>query len=298
VAPNPLNPLIGGLSREWLQTLPNGVVENTASLPLVAIATVGIAAWRSGFVLPRLWTWLLVSSAALALGPFLHVGGINTHVPGPWMLMRYVPLIGSARMPGRLAVVVALAVAMLFALATVHVLARQKRRGTFLAVLGALLLFELSPLPRRLYGTDVPAVYGTIKDDGHEVRVLELPFGIRDGVLAIGGFDPAVQFYQTFHEKPIFGGYISRLPAAVIEEHRRHPVLRTLLALSGDSAAESDRPSGQDARAAARDLRVGYVVMETGRVSPQLRAFAVETFGLVKVAEAGGRELYQPSPAQ
>jgi hypothetical protein len=295
VAPNPMNPLIGGLSREWLQTLPNGVVENTASLPIVAIATVAIAAWRSGFVLPRLWAWLLASSAALALGPFLHIGGINTHVPGPWMLMRYVPLIGSARMPGRLAVVVALAVAMLFAFATVHLLTRQKRRGTVLAVLGALLLFELSPLPRRVYGTDVPAVYDTIREDGREVRVLELPFGIRDGVLAIGGFDPAVQYFQTFHEKPIFGGYISRLPAAVIEEHRRNPVLRTLLSLSVDGGAEAERPSPAKAREAALDLRVGYVVMESGRVSPQLRAFAVETFGLIKIEEAEGRELFRPS---
>jgi hypothetical protein len=298
VTPNPMNPLIGGLSHQWLQTLPNGVVENTASLPIVAIATVGIAAWRSGFVLPRLWLWLLASCAALALGPFLHVGGINTYVPGPWILVRYVPFLGSARMPGRLAVVVALALAMLFALATVHLLARLRRRRTALVVLGTLLLFELSPLPRRLYGTDVPAVYDTIRDDEREVRVLELPFGIRDGVLAIGGFDPAVQFYQAFHEKPIFGGYISRLPAAVIEEHRRNPVLRTLLALSGDAVAGPERPPGPEARAAARDLRVGYVVMESGRVSQQLRAFAVETFGLVKVAEAGGRELYRPSPAQ
>ena len=297
VAPNPVNRLIGGLSREWLQTLPNGVVENTASLPIIAIVTVAIAAWRSGFVLPRFWTWLLASSAALALGPFLHVGGINTYVPGPWMLMRYVPFVGSARMPGRLAVVVVLAAAMLFALATVHLLTRQRRPGTVLAVLGALLLFELSPLPRRLYATDVPAIYDTIRDDSREVRVLELPFGIRDGVLAIGGFDPAVQFYQAFHEKPILGGYISRLPAAVIEEHRRNPVLRTLLTLSGDAVGRPEPPSGPEARAAARDLRVGYVVMESGRVSPQLRAFAVETFGLVKVAEADGRELYRPSRA-
>jgi hypothetical protein len=298
VAPNPLNPLIGGLSRDWLQTLPNGVVENTASLPIVAIATVGFAVWQSGFVLPRLWTWLLVSSSALALGPFVHLGGVNTHVPGPWMAVRYVPFIGSARMPGRLAVVVTLAAAMLLALATVHLLERQRRRGTVLVVLGALLLLELSPLPRRLHGADVPAVYDAIRDEGREVRVLELPFGIRDGVLAIGGFDPAVQFYQTFHGKPIFGGYISQLPAAVIEEHRRHPVLRTLLALSGNSVVEPERPVSAQVREAARDLRVGYVVMESGRVSPQLRAFAVEAFGLVKVAEAGGRELYRPSPAQ
>ena len=71
--------------------------------------------WRAGYRPRAGWIWLTAGFAALALGPFIHVAGINTHVPGPWALLRYVPLVGAARTPTRFAVVAALGVAMLLA---------------------------------------------------------------------------------------------------------------------------------------------------------------------------------------
>ena len=58
---------------------------------------------------------LTVGFAALSLGPFIHVAGVNTYVPGPWALLRYVPLFGIARTPTRFAVVAALGLAILLA---------------------------------------------------------------------------------------------------------------------------------------------------------------------------------------
>ena len=60
---------------------------------------------------PRLWGGLALIFGALALGPFVHVAGINTHVPGPWAFLRYVPVIGLARTPSRFSIVLMLAVA-------------------------------------------------------------------------------------------------------------------------------------------------------------------------------------------
>ena len=42
---------------------------------------------------------MIVVFGLLALGPFVHVAGINTYVPGPWALLRYVPLIGLVHTP-------------------------------------------------------------------------------------------------------------------------------------------------------------------------------------------------------
>ena len=42
---------------------------------------------------------------------------MNTHVPGPWAFLRYVPVIGLARTPSRFSIVFMLALAVLFAAA-------------------------------------------------------------------------------------------------------------------------------------------------------------------------------------
>ena len=60
------------------------------------------------------WGAFALVFGALALGPFVHVAGINTHIPGPWSLLRYVPVIGLARTPSRFSIVAMLMVAILF----------------------------------------------------------------------------------------------------------------------------------------------------------------------------------------
>ena len=88
-------------------------------------------AWRAGWRIPRLWGGFALVFGALALGPFVHVAGINTHVPGPWALLRYVPVIGLARTPSRFSIVVMLMVAILFGAALTWLGRRwpARRRG-------------------------------------------------------------------------------------------------------------------------------------------------------------------------
>ena len=47
----------------------------------------------------------------------------------------------------------------------------------------------------------------------HPGAVLELPLGIRDGFGEYGVLDSRVQDHQTLHEKPLVGGFVSRMPA-------------------------------------------------------------------------------------
>ena len=41
--------------------------------------------------------------------------------------------------------------------------------------------------------------------------------------------------------------------------------------------------------------RLGYVVIDVGRTPPALRDFAIDAYGLVKLSESDGRELYAPT---
>ena len=297
-APNPVHPLAPDGLRDWLSRQSGGFVENVASLPLVMLGVVALAWWRRAVKLPRLWLAITIGAALIALGPFIHVAGLNTHLPTPWAVLRYLPIVGAARMPARFTIVALLGLAVLFGVALTALARRPPApRRLLLTAVGVLLLFELWPVPRTLYSAEVPAVYRTVAADPRPVRVLELPFGIRDGLTSIGDFNAVSQFHQTFHGKPLIGGYLSRISEQRKGRYLRMPVRRALIVLSERRPLSAD--TARAARAAApgfvAQAKLGYVVMHTARVTPELRAFAAEIFGLVKLEEAGGYELYAPA---
>ena len=295
--PNPGHKLLGAPARAWLSAQNNGYTDNVAALTVVAILLVAFAVWRYRFRPPPVWTALAVFFGALALGPFIFIGGVNTYVIGPWALLRYVPLVSAARMPGRFAIVLMMAFAMIFALALRHVRERWgDRRGLMLAVVAALLAFELAPLPRLLYAASVPEIYRTIASDPRDVRVLGIPLGFVDGEGGEGRNDASWQYYQTFHQKPIVGGRMSRISTRQRDRQRAFPVVRLLLQLSeGRQVNEHDLALARRVAAAfIRSSQLGYVVIHTGAASPELRAVTIDILNLEKIGASDGLELYRP----
>jgi hypothetical protein len=300
VLPNPNHPLAPDAIRAFLERQPGHAGENVASLPLVALAVILIA-WRVTRVSPDR-TWLVVTAAfaSVAVGPFLRIGGIETFIPTPWTFLRYVPVLGEARMPSRFSVMVLLGATVLFAsaLAALGRRAPGARRRT-LAIVTALVVFELMALPRPLFSAAVPGVYRTIAADHRDVSVLDLPFGVRDGLVTYGAFTPASQFYQTVHGKPIVGGYLSRISAAKLAYYRGHPLLRALMDLSeGQPITPAERAAAlAGAPAFLQASHLGYVVIDEARTSAPLRALAVDALGLRPVSRGDGRVLYVPANA-
>lgn len=295
--PNPTHALFGEPFRSWLGRLrPDGFVESTASLTITGLAVVGTALLRR-VPLPRSWVAFTLFFATLSLGPFVWIGGANTCVPTPWALLRYLPGVSLARTPTRFAIVTMLGFAVLFAVALRGLALRApQHRALLLVVVAAVLGFELAPLPRRLYAADMPAIYSRIAADPCPVRVLELPFGLRDGTRSVGDFSTRAQFHQTFHGKPLLGGYVSRISERRVEAYRRFPVISALITLSEGSALAPE--AAERARRAAplflRRARVGFVVIDRSRASRKLRRFAVEILGLIRVDRQWPYELLVP----
>jgi lysylphosphatidylglycerol synthetase-like protein (DUF2156 family) len=297
--PNPAHPLAPDSFRTWLDARPQGFAENVASLSWVGLAVI-LFAWRTLRVhFSRLWIGIGVLFGLMSLGPFLNIAGVNTYIPGPWALLRYLPLIGAARMPGRMSIVVMMALCVLFAVALAAIGQRypQQRRHILMAV-GVLLAFELLPAPRTLYAATPPAIYDIIAADPRPVRVLELPTGVRDGMSSMGDFAPRTQFFQTYHGKGLLGGYLSRVPRSAKAFYRRAPVISSLIEISEGrklSPAHITRAMGF-ADDFMRNAKVGYVVMHADRTSADLRDFATQLLRLTKIAESDGYELYVPKP--
>jgi hypothetical protein len=297
--PNPNHPLFGGPWREWLSHQALGLLENVAALTLVCSCVVAIAVWRCCFKPPAQWLLLPALFLALALGPFLHVAGVNTQVPGPWAFFRYLPAISAARLPTRLAIPAMLAFTVLFGLALKCIADRHPRhRRAIVGVVTGALLFELLPAPRRLYSAEVPAIYRIIAEDPRDVRVLELPLGFRDGESSLGDFNPAFQYYQTFHRKRLVGGYLSRISSNEIRRQRRaSPTVRALISLSEGKSLNPEllRMFRRRGPRFIQRTNIGYVVLAEN-ASPTLRQFAKEAFGLIRIGESDGLELYKPDP--
>jgi hypothetical protein len=295
--PNPNHPLAPSAVTEWFASRPTGYLENVASIPLLLLVTLAAASligWRPS----RWWAGLAVLFGALALGPFVNVAGVNTYIPGPWALLRYVPVLGLARSPTRFSVVMMLALAVLFAAALDWIGRRHPRwRPLVLTMAAALLIAELLPVPMTLYAATVPRFYEHVAAAPDHARVLELPTGVRDGTSNVGNFTARTQFYQTSHNKPLIGGYLSRVSKARVLEVRNDRIVDALITLSeGDEVTDAVLDSlVAQGPAFVREARIAYVVIDHHRTSERLREFARRAFRLEPVEKERGLELYRPA---
>ncbi|MBI3048036.1 MAG: hypothetical protein HYY76_06960 [Acidobacteria bacterium] len=297
VLPNPNHPLTPDAVRAWLTPRPDAYFENVASLTFVALGAI-LLAWRAGFRVPRFWAGLAIFFGALALGPFVHVAGLNTYVPGPWAFLRYLPIVGLARTPARFSIVAILALAVLFAAALAWLGGRRpERRRAVLLVAAALVVFELWPAPRPLYSAAVPPIYARVAAAPAEVRLLELPVGVRDGTSSIGNFTARSQFFQTAHGKRLIGGYLSRVSRRRLADMRSDSMVDALIWLSEDRPLDPSRQRTliEGGAAWVRRAQLGFVVIDRARTPEALRDFAIRALDLQLIDASGEFELYRPA---
>ncbi len=126
-----------------------------------------------------------------------------------------------------------------------------------------LLALDYLHAPIPLTALDRPAVYeqlATISDNG---AVIEVPFGIGDGLsTGRGSQDRRLLYHATIHGHPVVGGYIGRMPPNVAQAYEAMPVVGNLLRLSnGEEAIEEESPTS---------LPFRYLVLDTDKASVEL----------------------------
>jgi hypothetical protein len=295
LVPNPLHPWFGHFFQGWLSRLPHTFIENVASIPWTVIGILAGAIITARASIPRYWIAFTAFFGWLALGPFVHIAGQNIYVPTPWTLLRYLPVVGAARMPTRLIAVVMFGVAVLLAFAIHALRARVRRPALLVGVASALLFIEMLPSPRTLHSAAVPDFYRLVAADPRRVAVLNLPFGLKDGMSSYGNGTAAAQFFQTVHGKPIVGGYVSRLPTDNVAEYLNRRVTSALIDLCEGRKLTPERRAAVIRRAheILPTLNIGYVVINTARASDDLIQFARDAFDLTPVATEGERVLFR-----
>jgi Predicted membrane protein (DUF2079) len=299
--PNPNHAWFGDVTGRWLlPDKPDAFPEFVGSFSIVAFGLIAVAAARR--VLPAVWIAFTALFVSLSLGPFVYVAGVNTYIPAPWALLRYMPVIGMARSPSRFAVVAILGMCLLFGFAVEEAFRVRtrtpSRRRLVTGAVAAALMIELMAVPRTLYSAAVPDVYRLITTTSDETgRLLELPTGIRDGTSSLGDFNASTQYFQTSHRRRLIGGYLSRVSRWRRTEDMRAPILRALFTLSeGRDISDEWKQEALRSRDAflARSC-VRFVIINRLRATESLRSFAVDTLNLTSVHQDQRYELFIPT---
>lgn len=237
--------------------------------------------------------WVAVGSVFFvwALGPYLTILGTNTALVLPGILLRYVPIVSNARIPAHASVFVYLAVAVLLAIALTSV--PSPRTRTVQLAVAAAILVDFCSVPFPTYRLDEPSVYSRLRSLPPGA-LLEIPFGVRDGFGEVGHLDTRTMYYQSIHEKPLVGGYISRLPPSVKAFYRESAIFDAILRLSSpeDSHSTIIPESGPATAAILKGQGIRYLVVNTDTASPSLQRY-VASIPKRLVDRDDGRDLYQ-----
>ena len=153
---------------------------------------------------------------------------------------------------------------------------------------------ELLPAPLTLYSAEIPPLYQRVAAAPSTVILLEIPYGVRDGVSSVGNFTARTQFFQTAHGKTVMGGYLSRIPRRRVEELQMDPVARALAILSEKGRLQpADETAMLDAAPDfLRRNRIGFVVIDRDRTDATFEALVIKAFRLRHLETNGSLSLF------
>jgi hypothetical protein len=90
-----------------------------------------------------------------------------------------------------------------------------KQQIVLVAIIGFVILFEFSMIPYPSSEQPIPDIYEEIKNDQSKFAILATPLGgTGDAKLSS---NPQILYHQIYHEKPIIGGFESRVSMDVLK---------------------------------------------------------------------------------
>ncbi|MFC1647705.1 hypothetical protein ACFL10_01790 [Patescibacteria group bacterium] len=172
----------------------------------------------------RKWGIVALISFILSLGSVLWVFGYKTGIPMPYhFLHRYIPFLDLTGVPARFGFLVNFSFAILFAYAIAHLTkpflkkVKNKIFRVFVPVcILLLLIIENLSVPYPVIAVDIPDFYYQMQSDQEQYSVLEVPM------------DGRTLYMATIHQKPLIGGYISKMPLSRREFLLETPIISSL----------------------------------------------------------------------
>jgi hypothetical protein len=330
VTPTALHPLGG----DWVETLRqtqegtsrfrdvNTVFLGWAGLALAIVGMVcygrKVAAWITSFIV----------FAVFSLGPLLQINGrsifdldgLLVNVPLPFIVLHYIPFVKANRVPNRFCVVLMLALAVLAGYGAYWLFAKLSRSKATMSrfvlaacalLLAVLVILEHWSAPLPLTDARIPEAYRQVAAEPGDFAILQLPMGWRNSFGVQGAESTQTQYYQTYHNKRLLSGNISRNPPFKFDYFRRVPILDSLISIQTYKGVDAERRASDRATAGEfvsfYDIR--YVVAAPGvpgrppyvDTREQALAYVEEVLPVKEIPAQDGWKLYRversPLPA-
>jgi len=249
VVPNAIS-VWSGMSEHWRSW--SGTPWSTA--PYVGAAALAVAIYACA-VVPgsRVWLAMAGMGALLALGPYVQIGGQmfpSWPLPYAW-LERAIPGLAFGGIVSRFAWLTLAGVAIAIGAALTDLRVRWRAsRPAWIGAIGIIFLLEAWPRPMPMSHYPRP----TFPDNWLQGR---------PGAVLDMSADPIVRsralWHQMFHERPIFGGYITRWPRVAEQRLRSHPAVAALHPLGEAHLPGAPAPSAM--LTALRQDDISYVIV-------------------------------------
>jgi len=245
----------------------------------------------------RFWTLSFIVFLIFSLGPFPRILGIRLPIPLPFLLVRYIPVLNNLRVPSRFNILVMLSCAVLFAFSLRFVFCKLKK--TWIKSLAAIMVigsisFEYLAIPFPMFNTERPSIYERIGGDKEEGTILEIPLGWGDGFKRLGVMEGDFMYYQTIHQKRIFGGYIGRFPDNRIVYYRNLPIVKDIITLEEQNGTQPPSVTEKEsAKAFVTSFKVRYITVRQPFFNSPVHKYILEVFPVDRIYEDRNMIVYR-----
>jgi hypothetical protein len=193
---------------EWFWTQDAlDIVEGSVNLSIVTIVglVIGLILVKKLPKTIRPWLWSAAIFSLLSIGPRLHsMGDIVADIPMPYSVAAHLfPPLKLAGVPIRMIVMTMLSSAIVLSIVIGQLNLKKVGHVLLLAIVAIALFFESWPM-------QLP--YSKLEQPSYISALREMPVA---GVIDTLNTRTASLYYQTLHEQPLVGGYISRVPTSV-----------------------------------------------------------------------------------
>ena len=205
----------------------------------------------------------------LSFGPFLHLFGIQTHLPMPdYFVSKIFPSFNHLRFPARWLILAQIFFCGIFAslLAYIQKNINTKIYKILVIFLTIGLIVEVMFLPRTvmpIFGKETAAIQEISKQIDNKT-VLTIPMAISSGYFDLGETHKKAMAYQIVHQKPIIEGHLSRLPLAY-KKYAQEPIIKYFLNYQ-NTTLDKDDLDIENIKQFFSTYQLGYIIIDKQKV--------------------------------
>ncbi len=255
------------------------------------------------FLYPIFYTAL--SFFVLTLGPFLHILGKNTHIPLPYTIIAYLPIIQMARAPGRFIAPFIFLMSIITAFLLQYLFTKiKKKKYLFLLLIFSIFLFDQYIFIHKAPSISYPNnIYKYLENKKNSGALLEIPFSIRDSIKNFG--DSSViwaPYAQLIHNQPIFSAYAGRISNTMFSYYLRNLLIGTIGKIIDPSTDPSTYQNLTEKynlnfyRDFFEFMKIKYVVLKQNEKYSEFISGLLSSLGFNKVMSDGQYTLWNVTP--